>query len=256
MTRQTTRQQRLVSLAEFVLQAGAVPMRELAERFEISRMTVYRDVAELERAKVVFLRGGEAVAGASSFTETTNSFRSTLNADEKLAAARAVRAMLRPGSTVMLDDSSTALKLVPMLADLAPLTVITHSQAAANAVAAFPQLRLFVTGGRYHPSFESFLGEATLNALRQVSADVCVMSVTAITDGVAYHPMEDNVAVKTTMMRQSDRSILLVDASKFGHRATHRVASLTEFDDVVICGEVPDAERSSLEAVNVTWVSE
>ena len=133
MTRQTTRQQRLVSLAEFVLQAGAVPMRELAERFEISRMTVYRDVAELERAKVVFLRGGEAVAGASSFTETTNSFRSTLNADEKLAAARAVRAMLRPGSTVMLDDSSTALKLVPMLADLAPLTVITHSPAAANA---------------------------------------------------------------------------------------------------------------------------
>ncbi|MBO1030034.1 DeoR/GlpR transcriptional regulator [Tessaracoccus sp. SD287] len=256
MTRPTTRQQRLVSLAEFVLESGAVPMRDLADRFEISRMTVYRDVAELERAGVVFLRGGEAVAGASSFTETTNAFRSTLNADRKVAAARTVCAMLRPGSTLMLDDSSTALKLVPMLADLAPLTVITHSQAVANAVAAIPQLRLFVTGGRYRPSFESFLGEATVNALRQVSADVCVMSVTAISDAVAYHPMEENVAVKRAMMRQADRSILLVDASKFGHRATHRVADLTEFDDVVISGEVAAGERAALGEVNVTWVGE
>lgn len=254
MTRPPTRQQRLVALAEHVLETGAVPMRDLAKRFEISRMTVYRDVAELERAGVVYLRGGEAVAGASSFTETTNAFRSTLNREDKLAACRTVCGMLRPGSTIMLDDSSTALELVPMLADLAPMTVITHSQAAANAVAAIPQLRLFVTGGRYRPSFESFLGEATLSALRQVSADVCVMSVTAISQGIAYHPMEENVAVKRTMMRQADRSILVVDGSKFGHRATHRLADLTEFDDVVVSGEVPEDERQALEDVRVTFV--
>ena len=254
MSRPLTRQQRLVSLAEYVLEAGAIPMRELAQRFEISRMTVYRDVAELERAGVVYLRQGEAVAGASSFTETTNAFRSTLNQDDKVAACEVVCRMLRPGSTIMLDDSSTALALVPMLGDLAPLTVITHSQAAANAVAANPQLRLFVTGGRYRPSFESFLGEATLSALRQVSADVCVMSVTAISQGVAYHPMEENVAVKRTMMRQADRSILVVDGSKFGHRATHRLADLAEFDHVVISGEVPQGERDILAAPNVTVV--
>ncbi|MGA4506945.1 DeoR/GlpR family DNA-binding transcription regulator [Propionibacteriaceae bacterium G1746] len=254
MTRPLTRQQRLVDLAEYVLEAGAVPMRELAQQFEISRMTVYRDVAELERAGVVYLRQGEAVAGASSFTETTNAFRSTLNRDAKIAACRAVCRLLRPGSTVMLDDSSTALLLVPMLAELAPMTVITHSQAAANAVAAHPQLRLFVTGGRYRASFESFLGEATLSALRQVSADVCVMSVTAISQGVAYHPMEENVAVKRTMMRQADRSILIVDGSKFGHRATHRVADLSEFDHAVISGQVPPGEAAVLNEPNVMLI--
>ena len=249
--RPNTRQERLVALAELVLAEGAVPVQRLAEHFGVSRMTAYRDVAELESAGVVFLVRGAAHAGSSSFTETTATFRAALNVDAKRALCAAVLPQLRPGCTVMLDDSSTLRPLIPMLAHLAPVTVITNSQVAASDVAGHPELRLVVAGGTYRHSLASYAGEATLAALRGLSADICLMSSTAVQRGVLYHPFEENAAVKRMMMRQSGRRILLVDASKFGLRATHRVGTVEEFDLVVTVGDIPAPERAALADVPV-----
>ena len=214
-------------------------------------MTAYRDVAELESAGVVFLVRGAAHAGSSSFTETTASFRSALNMEAKRALCAAVLPQLRPGCTVMLDDSSTLRPLVPLLAQLVPLTVITNSQVVASDVARHPEIRLIVAGGTYRHSLASYAGEATLAALRGLSADICLMSSTAVQRGVLYHPFEENAAVKRVMMQQSGRRILLVDSSKFDLRATHRVGTVEDFDLVVTAGEIPRAERVALADVAV-----
>lgn len=250
--RPSSRQQRLVAMAEHVLQSGAVPMQELAERFAVARMTVYRDVAELESAGVVFLKQGMAVAAASSFTETSNAFRSALNTEWKRAMCREARGRIRTGSTVFLDDSSTVLPLVEMLAERAPMTVITHSQAVAAEVARFPELRLFVAGGSYRPTYESYAGQTTVATLRSLSADFCVMSTTAIEKGVLFHPVEENVAVKRAMIERSRMNMLLADSSKFGHRATHEVCTADAFDLVVVSGPVPEAELARLTPEVVT----
>lgn len=249
--RSSSRQERLVAVAELVLAEGAVPMHRLAEHFGVTRMTTYRDVAELESAGAVYLRQGVAHAGASSFTETTNSFRSALNMAEKRAMCEAVRPRLRPGCTVMIDDSSTLRPLVPMLAQIAPVTVITNSQALAGDLARHPEVRLFVTGGTYRHSVESYAGEATLAVLRNLSADFCLMSSTAVQRGALYHPFEENAAVKRVMMQQSGTRMLLVDASKFGMRATHLVGTVNDFDLVVTAGQLPPAELTALADVAV-----
>lgn len=246
-----TRQQRLARIAELVLERGSMPVADLAEELQVSRMTVYRDVSELASTGVIELQRGLVMAGLSSFTETSNAFRRTRHREDKAAACLEAIRFVRPGATVMLDDSSTVLELVPLLADLGPLTVVTHSQAVAQAVIRLPQLRLFLAGGTYRPAFEAYSGEATLRTLRDLSADVCFMSVTAVSAGVAYHPLEENVAVKRLMMAQSRRRVLLVDAAKFGHRATHRVAGLEEFDAVVIGGDPPRSELAPLRALDV-----
>lgn len=244
MTRSTTRARRLVEMAEFVLAAGAVPMRDLATHFGVTRMTAYRDVASLEEAGVVYLQRGRAMAGPSSFTETSNAFRGSIHREEKAALGAHAATLVRSGSTVMLDDSTTVFDLVPALAKIAPITVITHSASVATAVAQHPSLHLFVAGGRYRPTFDSYLGPATLRALDALSADVAVMSVTAVHQGVCYHPFEESAQVKQMMMARAQTRVLLVHGGKFGHRATHKVANLADFDHVVIAGQVGDEERA------------
>ena len=165
MTRPATRAQRLILMAEYVLEAGAVPMQQLADHLQVSRMTAYRDVAELQSSGVVRLRRGMAVAGTSSFTETNHAFRSSLHVEAKAALCRAAARWLRSGSTVMLDDSTTVLDMVPIMAEMAPMTVITHSQSVAAEVAKHPQLRLFVVGGSYRRSFESCMGPVSYTHL-------------------------------------------------------------------------------------------
>lgn len=250
--RPANRQQRLVALAQHVLEAGAVPMQQLADVFGVSRMTVYRDVADLERAGVLHVKNGVAVAVVSSFTETTHTFRTALHQDAKRSLCQAVRGRIRPGSTVFLDDSSTVLPLVAMLAEQAPMTIITHSQALAVEAAQYPELRLFVTGGTYRPAYDSYAGETTLATLRHLSADFCVMSSTAIHDATLYHPVEENAAVKRAMVERARTSILLADATKFGHRATHKVCWVNDFDLLAITGEIPAGELAGIEIEIVT----
>lgn len=248
----TSKQQRLVALAERVLELGAAPMQELADHLGVARMTVYRDVAELEQAGVLSLRHGVAVAGVSSFTETAHSFRSALNQSTKRALCAAVVGRVRPGSTIFLDDSSTLLPLVPMLVERAPITIITHSQAVAVEASRHPELRLFVTGGAYRPAYDSYAGATTLATLRSLSADLCIMSSTAISQGVLFHPLEENASVKQAMIERSTTAFLLADASKFGHRATHQVCTLDAFDLLVVTEGVSPEELADLTPELVT----
>ncbi|MGA4670124.1 DeoR/GlpR family DNA-binding transcription regulator [Propionibacteriaceae bacterium Y1923] len=251
-TRPSSKQQRLVAMAERVLERGAVPMQELADYFGVTRMTVYRDVAELEAAGVVFLRHGAAVAGSSSFTETSHAFRVALNASAKRAMCEEVRGHIRPGSTVFLDDSSTVIPLVGLLAEQAPITVLTNSQAVAAEASKHAQLRLFVAGGNYRPTYDSYAGETTLSVLRGLSADFCVMSSTVINQGILYHPVEENAVIKRVMMERSRARFLLADASKFGHRATHEVVPVDDFDLLVTTTGVSAAELAKIACPVVT----
>lgn len=251
-TRPSSKQQRLVALAERVLERGAIPMQELADYFGVTRMTVYRDVSELEAAGVIFLRRGTAVAGASSFTETAHSFRVALNASAKRAMCEEIRRHIRPGSTVFLDDSSTVLPLVDLLATQAPMTILTNSQSVAAAASRHPELRLFVAGGNYRPTYASYAGETTLSVLRTLSADFCVMSSTVINEGTLYHPVEENAAIKRTMMERSRASFLLADASKFGQRATHEVCQVDDFELLVTTRGVGAAELAVITCPVVT----
>lgn len=250
--RPNTKQQRLVSLAEHVLERGAVAMQELADYFGVTRMTIYRDVSELESAGVLFLKHGVAVAGASSFTETTHAFRTALNATVKQALCVEIRGHIRPGSTVFLDDSSTVLPLVGLLAAQAPMTILTNSQSVAEEASRYPELRLFVAGGSYRPTYASYGGETTLSVLRTLSADFCVMSSTVINDGILYHPVEENAAIKRAMMERSRVTFLLADASKFGQRATHEVCPVKAFDLLVTTEGIGADERAAIDCPVVT----
>lgn len=250
--RPASKQQRLVALAERVLERSAVPVQELADYFGVARMTVYRDVAELEAAGVIFLRQGIAVAGASSFTETTHTFRTALNATAKQALCVEVSGHIRPGSTVFLDDSSTVLPLVDLLAAQAPITILTNSQSVAVAASRYPELRLFVAGGNYRPTYASYAGETTLSVLRTLSADFCVMSSTVVNQGTLYHPVEENAAIKRAMMERSRASFLLADASKFGQRATHEVCPVDDFDLLVTTSGVGASELADISCPTVT----
>ncbi|MGC5616487.1 DeoR/GlpR family DNA-binding transcription regulator [Georgenia sp. Z1491] len=245
------RRQRLATMAELVLEAGTLSVDDMAQQFGVSTMTVYRDLAELERSGIVTRTRGTVTARATSMSEASAAFRSTLNqATKRQLAARAVEEV-HAGSTIMIDDSTTLLGMVPLLDDRGPVTIVTHSQAVAREAAALRSVRLFVTGGRYRPELDSLYGSTTLTTLRSVRADVCFMSTTALVGGELFHPLEENADVKQAMLASSTRAILVADGSKFRHAATHRVASVAEFDLVVVDTDAPADELAIMAEAGV-----
>ncbi|MGW2635434.1 DeoR/GlpR family DNA-binding transcription regulator [Streptomyces sp. NPDC001348] len=237
---------RQAAMAELVLADGSATAADLAERFGVSLMTIHRDLDELERQGVVRKFRGGVTAQPSGVFESNVQYRlKTMRAQKAAIAERALRSV-EPGMAVLLDDSTTALELARRLrlADITPLTVVTNFLEAINLLADRRGIRLMALGGDYDPLHSSFLGVSCVEAVQQLRVDVCFASTSAVHGGHAYHQEQHIVSVKRAMLDSAARNVLLVDHTKLGRVALHRVAPLTRFDLLLVDdGASPEALR-------------
>jgi DeoR/GlpR family transcriptional regulator of sugar metabolism len=240
-------------IAEFVLGQESVAARELARRFDVSLMTVHRDLDELERQGVLRKSRGGATPQPSSLFESNVRYRLSAARAEKEALARFARGLLEPGQAILLDDATTTLALARLLPPLAPITVITNYLATIEALRDAPGLRLIALGGEYFPSHDSFVGVVCEAAIASLRADVLLMSTSAVSDGVAYHQEQEIVAVKRAMLAAATKRILLIDHGKLGKTALHRLAPLADFDLIVVDAGVDDAGLRQLREARVPF---
>ena len=67
----------------------------------------------------------------------------------------------------------------------------------------------------------------------QIDFDLMLLSCTAVMDGEVYESSLEQKEIKYAALKRSKKKILLVDSSKFSSKATHKVASLEDFDMVI-----------------------
>jgi len=242
---------RLAFMADTVNRDGAVTVEVLANQLEVSRMTVHRDLDELQRRGVLRKVRGGASAHRSAQFESDLPFRSMSAVREKQAMARTAAVLASEGDVVIVDDSTTALEVVPHLVRRAPITVITNFLLVIQAVEGRPDTSLIALGGEYIPRYRAFLGRVCELALYELYADVLFASSSALQGLDVYHQDQRVVAVKRAMMRASRRRVLMMDHTKIGHGALHRLGSVAEFTHVVVDAEVDDATVKGLSDAGV-----
>lgn len=234
-----------------ILHEGSVLVDELAERFQVSRMSIHRDLSDLEQRGVLRKVRGGATAQPSSLFESDIRFRLYRHSAEKEALSRAMLAHIEPGQAIFLDESTTLLPLVRQLPSVAPLTVITNFLPILIELSDASGIHLIALGGEYLPRFHTFTGLLTEQTMQALHADLYITSTTAIHQGAAYHPDQQIVRVKKAMIARSTRHYLLVDHSKFGKTALHQVAPLDSFERVIVDDGLDPAKVKRLEARGV-----
>jgi DeoR/GlpR family transcriptional regulator of sugar metabolism len=241
-TRQARQFERQRAITEVVMAEGSVRVEQLAERFDISLMTVHRDLDELESRGILRKSRGVATATSTSLVESSDIYRSTQQAAEKEALALAATELIEPGQAVFLDDSTTVLRIVQHLPSKAPLTVITNSLTLQSELRASRGITLLGLGGQYYNWCNAFMGPMTTQAISQLCADILIMSTSAITNDVIYHQFLETVDTKRAMFEAANKRILLADHTKFQHRALHALAPLKDFDVVIVDDETTEAD--------------
>lgn len=222
------------AIAEHVLSRGSATAAELAERFEVSLMTIHRDLDELERQGVVRKYRGGVTAQPSGVFESNVGYRmKSMQAEKDAIAAKAVE-LIEPGMAVMLDDSTTTLALARRLEGITPLTVVTNFLEGLNLLSRVRGIRLMALGGDYDPLHNSFLGVSCVEAIESLQVDLCFVSTSAVSGAYAYHQEQHIVSVKRAMLACAARNVLLLDHTKLGRPALHRVAPLSAFDRVIV----------------------
>jgi DeoR/GlpR family transcriptional regulator of sugar metabolism len=250
-SRSTQRAQRQRAIADAVLAEGSVRIDALAERFGISLMTAHRDLDEMEARGLLHKSRGAATALPSSLVESSDVYRRGQQLASKRALARAAMRYLEPGQAVIIDDSTTTFAMAPMLAQRAPLTVITNYLPLMNEVVGQKGIELVGLCGQYYGWAGGFLGGLTNDALARLRADVVVMSTSAVVDGTCYHQTRETVDTKRAMLGAAATRLLLVDHTKFERRALHALAPLTDFDHVIVDALTPEHHREDLRSRGV-----
>jgi DeoR/GlpR family transcriptional regulator of sugar metabolism len=229
-----------------VVDEGFVRIEQLATELGVTPMTIRRDLDHLQsKGWLRKVRGGATAQPSTAFHGDVR-HRTQSMAEEKEAIARTALPLITPGQSVIIDDSTTALALAPLLAQRAPLTVITNFVPAAQILAGSPGIELISLGGTYYPAYDAYLGLRTIDAAGSLHADTLFASTTAITHGHCYHQSQETVAVKRALITASHRRILLVDHTKFHHHGLYQLTPLTTFDLIITDAGIPSTDLNSL----------
>ena len=227
------REERQQAIMDLLVTDGEVELDALASRFAVSRMTIHRDLDELESSGLLRkIRGGATIKSGTQF-ESDFRFRVLQGGAAKAAMARAALALIEPGMTVMINDGSMASVLGQHLVAKRPLTVITNNAAVIDTLRSEAGITLIALGGVYSAKFNGFFGKVTEDALAQLRADIAFISSPAVAGIEVFHMDDAVVRAKRAMMDHAATRVLLVNHNRFGHTALHRLAALAEFDHII-----------------------
>lgn len=231
---------------------GAVRVADLVAELDVSDMTVRRDIAELAHRGLVRRVHGGAVDARHTAHEPGFRAKSSLHAAEKLAIARAALALVRPGSAIALSAGTTTHLLANLIADadVRPLTVVTNSLPAAEALHRpdDPALTVVLTGGTRTPS-DALVGPLATQALTGLRLDTAFLGVHGLDpDAGLTTPNLLEAETDRAMVAAAGQLVVLADHSKWGETGLARIADLAEVD-VLVTDALPDLDLGELDVV-------
>lgn len=225
-------------IEQYVRAEREVGYAELAAEFDVSEMTIRRDVEALEMLGVVRRVVGGVIALKGKDTEPSFETRVANAAEEKSHIADAVAELIEPGETLILDSGSTALAVARSLKGRKlGLTIVTPSVLAALELVDEPDTTIVLTGGELRPGELSLIGPAAEDTLGNYNCDTFVMGVAGIDRdrGISdYHQAESRV--KRAASKRADRVIVAADHSKLGRVTFVSIAALADIDVIITDG--------------------
>ncbi|WP_420872538.1 DeoR/GlpR family DNA-binding transcription regulator [Mycolicibacterium parafortuitum] len=221
-----------------VRSAREINFAALAAEFDVSEMTIRRDVEALEALGVVRRVVGGAIAVQGKDSEPAFATRMADAAQEKAHIAEVVADLIGRNETLILDSGSTALAVANSLKGRElGLTVVTPSVLVALALVDEPDVTVVLTGGELRAGELSMIGPSAEDTLANYNCDTYVMGVAGIDGerGISdYHQAESRV--KRAASARADRVIVAADKSKLGRVTFVSIAKLSQIQVIVSDG--------------------
>ncbi len=225
---------------------GEVLVQDLADRFDVSVMTIRRDLALLEHEGGLTRTHGGAVLSKAGVIEFAFREQGKQCAAEKRAIAREVASLIEPGMSVTLDTGTTTLEVAKALVGMKDLRVLTSSLAIASTLYACEDIELVLLGGTARRGNPDLSGLLTEENLRRFRVDLAILGTDG-SDRDGVFTTDVNVArVNQAMIAGTKQTVLAVDHSKLDKAAFVKYADWSDIDSVVTDAGTPPKVRKWL----------
>ena len=228
-----TRQHEILKLLELNQQ---MTIGELAEKFNVSQMTIRRDLDQLQSEGKIQRSHGGAVK-VKRFMGSNYDQRASENKAEKLAIAKEAAKHIQDGMSIILDAGTTVAAMVDELEQFKGLKIITrdlHTALLLSNEERFGSFDVYCTGGRLSKWAYSLDGIYAEKMLSSLTVDVAFLTCEAVSHAkgaMAWSPVL--VGARQTAMNAAGVNILLADSTKFSYNSLAIFAGLDAFDEII-----------------------
>ena len=238
------REERILSA---LLEKESMSIRELSAQLYVSQPTLRRDLIKLEQmGKIVRTHGGAQLLTKPADQKIPFYLRQQEQNDAKSHMAEKAIEFIRDGDIIMLDGSTSAHTIIPLLSRFHNLIVITNSAKSAFLLGNMG-IENICTGGRMITRSLCYIGEDAERTVRNYNADVLFFSCRGLSmDGRLTDTSVEENDLRRCMLRQSAKRILLCDSSKLGNVYLNNLCALSEVDDLICERPVPPQLRDML----------
>lgn len=240
-------------LVDEIIRNPGVMIRELAEKLQVSRETIRRDIDALcEDGQLQRRYGGAMVVPVGNILSFEA--RQEKHVRERKAIARKAHSLLRDNQVIMLAPGTTALLFAMELTQTEKnLTIITNGIREAQTLTTSDSLRVVMAPGEIDRQEGFVWGHDTAEYIARFNADLTVFFADGLAWGGVSEADSRTAWTIKTMLAHSQKNMLLIDHFRFGQQGLQKICSLEELDTVVSDRE-PDAElRGKLRKANVAF---
>jgi DeoR/GlpR family transcriptional regulator of sugar metabolism len=215
---------------------GRIIAKDLAAELGISEDSIRRDLRELAAAGLCQRVYGGALPASPAIADFAARQKVEVSGKRRVAASAA--ALIRPGSTVILDGGTTTLAVVRALPPDLRATVVTHSPTVACALVDHSHVDVYLIGGRLFKHSLVTCGAAAVEAAGGLSADVFLLGVTGVHPDAGLTTGDaDEAAMKRTLAHRAADTYVLASSEKIGTASRFSVLPLSE-----VAGVITDAQ--------------
>ncbi|MGV3550946.1 DeoR/GlpR family DNA-binding transcription regulator [Rhizobium sp.] len=245
-------------ISALLVQAGELSVEELADRLDVSRETIRRDLTKMDgEGRLKKFHGGARAAGnggEATVNEGPFAIRMAENYDSKRKIAVAAAALLKADDSLFVDTGSTTVAFADEIAKVPSLMVITNSHRIAATVGVNSANKVFLIGGAYAADAGESVGPLAIEQIGKFRARYAVLTVGAIDTSSLMDFDLQEAEVAKAMIDRADKVIVLADHTKFEQRAVFEVAPVTAVDIVVTDRPPSPAVVAFLASSNVELV--
>lgn len=209
---------------------GQLRVDELAAAYDVSSMTIRRDLRVLEgQGRLRRVRGGAVGAGPEVFD-----VRARRAAEAKARIADKLLTLVPRSAAIGLDCSSTVHRMACGLERAEELTALTFALETFQALQNTPGVRAYLTGGERDARTGSLVGPLARRSVEAFRFRRSFLSATSLDPrlGASEATLEES-DVKRAFALASEHVVLAVDHSKLDGSAPARGVALSEIDLLV-----------------------
>jgi DeoR family transcriptional regulator, glycerol-3-phosphate regulon repressor len=242
---------RLHVITDELAKHDRVVVKDLAERFQVSRETIRRDLKGLELDGKLRCTYGGAVR-AQSEGDRPFSLRLKAYAREKAKVGERAAKLVRDDTSIFVDAGTTTLAFARHLVNRDRVRVFTNSLDIAQLLAGGSVAELYLMGGRLRPDYRAMLGHLTVEAVQQHVFDAAFLGIATLDLKHGFMDFgQEEASLRRVLAQHAKQVVMLADSSKFGSTASVRTLDLRQVHHLVTDRTVEAAYAARLRDAGV-----